>query len=310
MKKIVVYRETLSRQYSATRLSFAYIFIILSNVAALILPFYFFNGTSGDFWIQYGEYRERPEVNFLYKLIMVLESTSLTSNQTKEIFVSNIDSLNVIRPESYRMASVRFHEDDIDRDGKFDSFIVEADVPLDPDEKIQSMKALLFFNFRLQKHVRLDMETIAYTSVESCLPISGFDSKGSLVLRQSNPLGVRNYDSTLYALDTPLVGSIDSESSKRIIDSNVGRILAKYRDRNVIADYVEHYPIQTRKGVAPGEFGSFHLKMNVDIPEQEILYHATLVEVLKDGWIKYLSAVVVCLLLLEQIKSFVFGNQL
>jgi hypothetical protein len=311
MKRIVVFQEHLTRRYSAPRLSLAYLFVILFNAAALIIPFFFFNGTHGDFWIQYGTYRERPEVAFQYKVIVVLESTSLTSNLTKEIFVSNIDSLNVLRPETYRLASIQFQEDDIDRDGKFDSFTLESDVPLYPDEQIQSMQALLFFKYRLQKRVKLDMESIAYTSAESVLPMSGFDSKGSLMLRQSNPLGVRGYTSTLYAEETPLIDTIDSLATNRIKASNVNHVLEKYRARSVVADYVEHYPIKLLgRSSVPGEAEMFHLKMKVDIPEQEILYIATLMEVLQDGWIKYLSVVVVCFFLLNRIKSMVFGCQL
>lgn len=311
MKRIIVFQEPLNRQYSVPRLSLSYTFIIISNVAALIIPFYFFTGTQGDFWIQYATYRERPEVAFLYKFIMVIESTSISSDRTNEIFVSNIDSLNVLRPETYRLATIQFHEDDTDRDGKLDTFTLEADVPLDPGEQIHSMQAILFFNFRLQKRVKMDMESLAYTSVESSLPIAGFDSKGSFVLRQSNPLGVRDYFSTLYAAETPLVDTIDSHATNRIMDSNIGRILEKYRARNVVADYVESYPIKIRgRPSVPGGADTFHLKMKVDVPEQEILYIATLVEVLKDGWIKYLSVVVVCFCLLNRMKSIVFGCQL
>ena len=311
MTKAVVFQEPLIRRYSAPKLSIAYIFIILCNTAGLILPIFIFNGTHGDFWIQYGKYREQPEVTFLYKFIMVLESKSMASDRTKDIFVSNIDSLNVLRPETFRLASIQFHEDDIDRDGKFDSLTLEADVPLYPDEQIQSMQVLLFFNFRLQKRVKLDMESLAYTSVESSLPIGGYDSAGTFMLRQSKPLGIRAYFSTLYAAETPLIDTDDLHANNRIMDCNIGNILEKYRSRGVVADYVERYPIKTRgRTNLSGEAGNFHLKMKMDVPEQEILYVATLMEVLKDGWIKYLSVVVVGFVLINRIKQIVFGCQL
>jgi hypothetical protein len=307
MKKVVVFTEPLARRYSVPRLSFTYLFIVLSNIFALILPFYFFTGTDGDFWTTHGTYREKPNVKFLYKFIMVLEATSSTTGQRKEIFVSTMDSLNVLRPESHRMASVQFHEDDVDLDEKFDSFTLEANVPIAADEEIHSMQALLFFNFRLQKRVKLDMESVAYTSVESGTPIGEFNSKGSLMLRQTNPLGVRSYFSNLYAKDTPLVGIIDSPSTRRITDSNIGHVLEKYRERDVAADYEERYPIKTR-GIDTGEAGAFRLKMQVDIPEQEILYIATLTEVLKDGWVKYLSIVALSWYAIERMKGFVLSN--
>lgn len=309
MEKVVVFKEPLSRRYATPRLSFTYIFIILSNIFALMVPFFFCTGIDGDFWLKYAKYRERPEVKFLFKFIMVLETSSPASGQTSEIFVSTMDPLNVLRPETFRMASVNFHEEDADLDGVFDSFTLDAAVPLVGDEQIMSIQALVFFDFRLQKRVKFDMESIAYTSSDSGLPMSGFDTNGYLALRQTNPLGVRNYFSTLYADKTPLVDVIEPPSNTRITDANVGNILKKYRERDIAADYIERYPIKHRTADT-GENDTFRLRMKIDVPEQEVLYIPTLVEILKDAWVKYLSVVVLCWLLLKRIKSFLFNHSL
>lgn len=306
MQKVVVFSEPLARKYKVSRLSFTYLIVTLSNICLLLLlPFYFFTGTDGDFWMTHGKYREQPDVKFLYKFILVLEATSTKTGQSKEIFVSTLDSLNVLRPESLRQARIQSHDNDTDLDGKFDSFTLEADVPLTADEEIHSVQALLFFNLRLHNRVKLDMETLAYTSVESVTPLGGFDSHGSLMLRQTSPLGIRSYSSSLYVKDTPLVGLSDLAHVRRVTDSNIGSMLKKYRERDVAADYIERYPI---KANAIQVDGTFHMKMTVDIPEQEIMYIATLAEILKDGWIKFLSLVVLFWPLLERIKRFAFAN--
>ena len=94
--------------------------------------------------------REQPKVEFLCKFIMVLEGEATSTGlggTTSEIFVSTMDSLNAMRPESHGMANVEFRgDDDDDRDGVFDSFAMDAVVPLVGDERIGSMQALLFFN--------------------------------------------------------------------------------------------------------------------------------------------------------------------
>ena len=94
-----------------------------------------------------------------------------------------------------------------------------------------------------------------------------------------------------------------------ILWENISRVLKKYRERDTAADYVERYPIKTRD-IASGEAGNFHLKIKVDIPEQNILYIATLPEVVKDGWVKYLSVVALCWFFIERIKHFTLGNSL
>lgn len=266
-------------------------------------------GTEGDLWMKSATYREQPDVKFQYKYLMVLEATSSTTGQTKEIFVSSMDSLNVLRPESYRMSNIKFNQDDANLDGVVDSFTLEANVPLDGDEQIKSMQAVLFFDFRLQKRVKFDMESIAYTSFESGLPISGFDSKGSLMLRQTTALGIRNYFSTLFEEDTPLVDAAGAATTSSITDSNIGTILQTYRERDISVDFVEYYPIKTR-ALELEENGTFRLRMNVEVPEQEVLYIPTLVELLKDAWVKYLSVLVVAWFMLDRIKSFAFREHL
>lgn len=302
MKRVVLYEEPLSKRYIAPRLSLAYVFVVLCNAFALALPFYVLTSTDGEFWMTSGTYREQPDVKFLYQFIMVLEATD-ASGRTNEIFVSTIDSLNLVRPESYRSSNVQFQKDDADLDGVFDSFELDASVPLRADERVVSMQAVLFFNYRLQKRVKFDMESVAYASFDSGLPVAEFDTKGSLLLSQAKPLGVRHYFSELYAEETPLV---DTSVTRLAVDSNIGSILEKYRERAVTVDFQEKYPIKRRVG----ESGKFRLRMKVDVPEQEVQYIPTVEEVLKDAWVKYFSVAVLCYLLIDRIKRFLFSERL
>ena len=301
-RKIVVFEEPLSRHHKAARLSLIYLFIVLCRALVILLPFFLFLHSSGGLWLKEGTYREQPDVKFLYQYIITLETASTTAaaSQTKEIFVSNQESVAAQRIESYRAANIEFNENDIDLDGRLDSFTLEADVPLGEDEQVVGMQAVLFFNYKLEDRVKFDTESVAHISFGSGLPLSGYDSKGTLELRQAKPLGIRDYSSTLYAEETPLVN--DSTS-------NIDQILEKYRERTVAVDYKEQYPIKTRANNSE-ENSKFHLKMNIDVPEQNVMYIPTLVEVLKDGWVKYLSVLVLCWYLVENIKRFVFSNHL
>lgn len=164
---------------------------------------------------------------------------------------------------------------------------------------------MLFFNYKLDDRVKFDMESIAYTSVDSSSNLSSFDTSGTLVLRQANPLGIRDSSSTLYEEETPL---LDNNGLTSIDGGGLTSIIRKYRDRKVAVDFEEHYPIKTR--ATKGEDSAFHFKMKINIPHQEVLCTPTLVEVLKDGWIKYLSFAVVCWMLVDKIKRFSFTNYL
>jgi len=301
-RKVVVFEETLSRKHKTKRSSLAYLFVLLCNALILLLPFFLLLYSDGGLWLKEGTYREQPDVKFLYQYIIILEtaSTTVAASQTKEIFVSNQDELNVQRTGSYRAANIEFNENDFDLDGRFDSFTLETEIPLGEDEQVVGMQAVLFFNYKLEDRVKFDTESVAYTTFDSGLPLASYDSKGTLELRQIKPLGIRDYSSTLYAEETPLI----NESSS----TNIGQILEKYRERNVAVDYMEQYPIKTR--ASSKENSKFHLKMKIDVPEQNVMYIPTLVEVLKDVWVKYLSVLVLCWYLVETIKRFAFSNHL
>lgn len=256
-----------------------------------------------------GAYREQPDVSFLYKIIIVLEATSSTSDKPKEIFVSSMETINALRHDSFRMASIQSHEEDADIDGLNDWFTLEVDVPLNDDEQIKSMQTVAFFNYRLQKRVQLEMEAVAYTSVDSVFPMSGYDTEGVLVFRQTNPLGVRGYSSTLYRDETPLVDTESAVAVHRVSNSNVGDILKRYRKRDVAADFLERYPVKELDLGATSN-RSYRLRIKIKVPQQEISYIPPLMEVLKDAWVKYVSVFVLCWLLLERVKSFAFRQHL
>lgn len=310
MKRITVHEHPVKKSYTASsRLTIAYIFVIACNIFTLVVPFYFWNGPE-DFGKE-GSYREQPQVSFLYKVIMVLQAVSSATGQQKEIFVSNLDAINMLRHDTSRMAIIQSHEEDSNLDGIIDWFELDINVPLNPDEQIKSMQTVAFFDYQLQKRVKLEMESMAYISVDSDLPLSGYDTEGDLMFRQTNPLGVRGYKSILYKDATPLVQT-DSSAAYHASNSNIRDVLSRYRTRDVAADYVERYPIKSLD-VGASLLNSekrYRLKMKMKVPTQKVYYIPTLMEVLKDAWVKYLSVAIVCWLLLDALKSFAFSHHL
>jgi transmembrane protein 231 len=308
MKRIVVHENSLKKSYTASsRLAIAYIFVIACNIFTLVVPFYFWNG---QFWKTQDSFREQPHVSFLYKVIMVLEAVSPTTGQQKEIFVSNLDAINMLRHETSRMANIQSHEADANLDGTNDYFDLEINVPLNPDEQIKRMQTIAFFDYQLKKRVKLEMESLAYVSVDSDLPLSGYDTEGEFMFRQTNPLGVRHYKSILYKDDTPLVRT-DSPAAFHASNSNIRDILSRYRVRDVAADYVERYPIKSFDvGASSNGEKVYRLKMRIKVPTQDVGYIPTLIEVLKEAWVKYLSVVILCWLLFDRLKTFAFSHHL
>ena len=308
MKRIIIYQEPQTKPYKATRFSLPYLFVLACHLFTFIYPFYFWND---KLWTTRKSYQEQPDVSFLYKVIMVLQTSSSSTGGSKEIYVSTLDALNALRHDTFRMGSIQSYEGDINLDGRIDSFELNINVPLNPGEQIVSMQTVAFFNYQLKQNVQLQMESVAYTSIDSSNgPLSGYDVEGDLIFRQDHPLGVREYQSILYEEETPLV-PLNSNMLYDVSNSNIGEILTKYRRREVRADYVERYPVKTMDlDDATADDRMYSLKMKIRIPEQEVVYIPTLTEVLKDAWVKYLSVVILCWFVVDRIKSFVFGHHL
>ena len=141
------------------------------------------------------------------------------------------------------MAAVIAREVDEDLDGVMDRFYLDAKLPLHHGEQIYGIQALLFFDYQLQNHVKINMESLMYVYHSSGLPGTSFTSRGDLSFRQNNPIGVRDDFSTLYA-DEPL---LDSQDTAMIAsDANVHTISQKYEARAFGTDYIERFPIWKR----------------------------------------------------------------
>mmetsp|Transcript_17554 Transcript_17554/g.35761 ORF Transcript_17554/g.35761 Transcript_17554/m.35761 type:complete len:339 (-) Transcript_17554:152-1168(-) len=308
MKAVVVHREPLTKRFLTSRVSFCYIFVALCNAVVLLVPLFVSFGNGEEFWIKHSTYREQPQTKFLYKFIMVMDTFSSLNGKKMELFISTIDEYNVLRPESVRMSMIEVNEERNERNGLLDAFTVRAEVPLENGEVVKRIQSFLIFDFRLQKRVRLDTDVLVYAATESSLsPISGYDSDGQLILRQSDPFSSHVADRKTAAYEPILSNEAEANATNTF---KFADILKTYRARTVAADYVTEYPILHHDFSPDDENRAFQMKMKVKIPQQTIRYIPTLVEVLKDAWIKYLSVVIVCWYLMDAIKSFVFKHHL
>lgn len=279
-----MYEEPVRRIHRAPHLSLAWLFVFLVNLTWVIVPFLLIKAPGeGQFWIM-----EKPRLSFKYKYLVTLQT-----NGTQEVFVSSEDALNTAMSKSYRPATVTMQKTE-------NSLVFEASIPLLESEKVTTGQCALFFEVEFDHKVRFSTEAVAHTSFGSPDGLSRQDTQGQLALRQNKPLGVRNYVSQLYSEQTPLLNESPSSSA------NINRILLEYRKRNVRLDFVESYPITFPTNAVND--GLFHVKMEVGNNKQRVEYVPRLGEVLKEGWIRYLSLYVVGWFVLGKFKSIVFRS--
>lgn len=319
MRKVQIFSIPLCERHLVSRLSFAYIFSLACTILTIIVPFlachsaiYGNDGRSEGVWLKRDTYREQPSVHFNYKVIIVAQAKdALRNDLPKELYFSTIASINNLRSaddDSLRMATVTSREADDDFDGIVDRLHIEASLPLQSHEQVYAVKALIFLDYSLTKHVKIDMESVAYIHHDSGLQGDSFTSRGDIMLRQNVPIGVRDSSSTLFS-NEPLVDLEKVSSYSK--EANILSILEKYESRVVSTDYVQRFPLWQRDLSPLQKKRTFTLKSTIEIPKmQQVVYIPTLQEILLDAWMRYLSIFILCLYLVRKIGYFVYANRI
>ena len=318
-----------SKRYTASRLSFAYLVKVIGTCLAIIIP-YILSLSPQDYplgiWLKRDVYREQPAVKFQYRVILVaqVKDDSNGNGTPRELYYSTVREVNEARPETFRAASVSSQEVDRNLDGLVDSLKLEIDVPLLMQEQVYGVQALVFLNYRLQKHVKVDMECLAFIDSRGRggLPGSSYSSRGDLVLRQNLPMRVEKKFTNLYKYDNDLLRDIHTVRSVR--DSNILSIMESYGARDVFAHYVERLSHwgggynhardpDPGPGPDPDRDGNevFHLEVTVDIPGlQQVIFIPTLPQVLVEAWNRYLSLLVISGYIMRRFFLFLYTNQI
>lgn len=340
MKQVHIFSHSIDKYYIAPRWSCTYVFSLVCTVLTFVIPFYLCfspryglhnNSQSFSFrdrstiatpvgiWLKHDTYREQPKVQFQYKLLLAAQLKEKTRNDNiesmlhKELYYSTIHEVNELRAESFRSASTIAREVDDDLDGVMDRLLTTIKMPLEANEYVFGVQAIVLIHYRLEAHVKMEMDAMAYVHHGAGLPGSKLTSVGDLNLRQMVPIPITenllsddNGNKSLWKLydDEQL---LDLQSIKNNpTQSNLRQIIQKYHKRTITADYTERFVDWTRQ--VETSFVSnvnttdeleeytkeFELDLTIEIPKmQSVVYVPTLAEVLIEAWVRYLSLLVI-----------------
>ena len=304
-----VYSEPLRRRYYASRLSLAYLYVLVSLGVGIVVPFFLAYTNVPSFWLKTNTYREQPQVEYEYKVIGLLQGLD-SHNEPIQIFYSSMSTVNYLFQSQLRVPTLRSIQIDKNRDGSPDRFQLQALIPVTKGEKILASSIVAFFNVKLRRRARIDMEAIAYSTSQSALPGRAVYVDGDYVLNQRWPLRAKGGYHQPYEM-TPLLDPNAVDLS--VYQALLPRLVASYRSRNVTMDFNDDYRVwspELGSSDDPLSDTKFNMTLNLRIPIANVLYTPTATEVLKDAWIKYLSILIVVAFLLDRLCSFIFYYQL
>jgi hypothetical protein len=310
LKMVLLFASPSLKRFYAPRCSMAYLFSIVSSVLVIILP-YLLCFNRGEMhqtiaWLRWDSYREQPRVHFNYKTIMMFQATDTDTKQVKQLFSSSIRTFNN-SSNNFRPASISYNEHDYNLDGVVDRIHISGRLPL-KNESLKSLQIIVFVDYSLTKHVKIDMESMIYFDYHGSYPGTRLDLTGDLILRQNAPIRIGNTSVDIYKDESLLEYSLSSSS---LPDSEkVQRILNSFQDRDVATDFHKRFSVWTPRKEEEIS-NSFDLNLNIDIPKlQPVIYIPTFYEALLEFWMRYLSLLIIFILLLRLLSGYLYEYQI
>eukprot|EP00735_Rhodelphis_limneticus_P015275 TRINITY_DN9476_c0_g1::TRINITY_DN9476_c0_g1_i1::g.209::m.209 TRINITY_DN9476_c0_g1::TRINITY_DN9476_c0_g1_i1::g.209 ORF type:complete len:310 (-),score=8.08,sp/A7MB75/TM231_BOVIN/37.92/2e-56,TM231/PF10149.4/6.6e-51 TRINITY_DN9476_c0_g1_i1:33-962(-) len=295
---VVVWKSQYEKRHIAPFFSLAVWFKILLWLAVIILPYVICLFTY-SFWMKENSFRAQPDVEYKHQAIVILEG----SDPTNYLFWSTNSSWNEVMINHYRPSLLLSSEDDWNRDGKKDSLHFNLTVPLSSTEDVYHVKLLLFFQYALEKRVRLVMESLAYIDYNAATSGMGLWSDGVLTMRQNKALsvdGIRDrYNTSLVntTLPVPTIGDLQIE-----------RILKTYIPRNETTYLEPVYHVWTSR--SSSLYNSFNLDVTIRYSPQVFYYDPEFWETIKFAWIQYTSVLALLAIPAFYVMKFAYENQI
>jgi hypothetical protein len=320
---VEVFRVPLYRRYLADRLTCGYCLALFFWFTVIVLPF-FMAYTSESFWMKRNTYREMPKVSFKYQVLVHAGISSTSAPDIQKITYALRPETAAILESTYRVPKLRFWDEDSNNDGFPELMQLEMELPLKSTEQIHSIDAIAVFQMELSMRSKLKFEAPILIQHESPFRGESLYVDGMMDFVQREALHVRGGFKTPDS-GTPLLGLQKPSNPKKgfvkvpkysIHDVSMKTLLGEIQKRNFTTYYTNALKTWSPRPEAstPVNLDSsysrpFKLHAVIHVPEQVITYIPSLSEMLKFGFIQYLSMAFIVYLISWYAIEFVFTYQ-
>lgn len=275
------------RHFRAPLCSRAGLLALCLACASLIIPL-FWSFASHSFWLKENTFRVQPIVSFKKDIILGLDGQNSLDGSSGNYFFSTNSAMNTIFNDAVlSVPTIKTAEVDENHDGVSDYLGFSISVPLPDSFDIYHVRLALMFRYELQSEdLRLLMQSMAMMDEMSSLPASSINVNGKLRLVQQTLL-VANSNNVRY--DTPVVNYTLSTSGPSTAALTWPEIIHSYLDRELQTKY-EYPPVNWGYFRAQGQ--PFVISGKLRYTTETVSYKPGVMEVLKFGWIQYLSYLV------------------
>uniref|UniRef100_A0A7I4YMQ3 Transmembrane protein 231 n=1 Tax=Haemonchus contortus TaxID=6289 RepID=A0A7I4YMQ3_HAECO len=279
----VVHKEPLYRNYTASTASFAYATKLLFDFIRIFLPLTIIFATHG-LWKKTGTYREKPQVTFDGRYLLVIGSTDQYS------FTSTLPVLNKAERSHFVAAQLDYQW--IPLDNFQDELQIDIAVSI-PNVTVNELAYFIFLNYSLNYHSLVEAEVALYGSLPLLNTTSAVTVFGRLAADQTMPFRWREYYKVI-------------EGDRRDVEHYTPHELALRITRlpfNVRINRKMQFQTSSQDS-------QIHLKLRVVISEDEFTYKTDIWELLKWAAVQYIVTFIVLNHLINSFLSCLFGNRL
>ncbi|KAJ3347824.1 hypothetical protein HDU91_006685 [Kappamyces sp. JEL0680] len=304
-----LYTKNLSQKhYFAPLFSFSSLLGLGFIAGLLIIPFAIAyisgrgccqNHSSVAFWSKLNVYQEQPQVLLQQDVFALFEGWN--SGAPLQIYYSSEPAITQQLDPTPRVSTLKTYNVDYTADGHPDAFWINMTVPLSSTETIYHVRLAFALKVTLSSRIRMVAPAMGMIDISSALPGSGVQADGFLQISQTSLMT----DKLSYSNTDPIFDYATFYTS----DVNAiswPRIVSNYLDRS----FQPSYQATTIWNFPPSSTEPFKVSVKVRIPTWQIQYRPGILEVLKNGWIQYLSVFIFTGLILGAAWDFLITHQI
>lgn len=194
---------------------------------------------------------------------------------------------------------------DDNHDGTIDTWKLVLEVPMgNVSRGYRQLTVLAVYNMVLREKVLASIGGLVALDASAPFLATGFWAHGQLKLRQNQPLRVESEPLKNF-VQSPLEVQPRSNWAARHSPITLSALLGRYARRSETVQFEQLVPQLWE--YSPRE--RFRVELVMDVPPQLVQYVPPALEVLKFGWIQFLSFLLPTGALLQVVRAFAFNNQ-
>ncbi|XP_059617058.1 uncharacterized protein LOC132261985 [Phlebotomus argentipes] len=294
MKLLTIHSKSVNISYKHSLCSFATLFVAITTLSALLIPFYIVIFANADLWHHTVTIYEQPNITFTYKynFVAIRENEDIVA-------CSSLPYVSNLLQDVQKCAKIEFVENDFNNDGLIDDMQISFHADISRENPIKEVIVQVYFDGIIRADCHLGIPT-AFLLQENVkiLPNTQVLYHSRVNLHQKSsfycPFFIRNIQSRFNPLN---LNATDFEEY---------RTVKVYEKLKMNPAYIGFTTPETFTETSDENYAA--VKIHLEIGEISARYHTSVWRKVRELWIQYFSLAVLFVLLVQKVKDYAFSR--